>query len=246
MLTVLDEHTNDPELHKRTLVNGKITHGYQFQDPAKRRIPTSYYATNSGVALAILKHPRRLAPGLEGGLRIGVVGLGTGSLATYADKGDMIRFYDINPEVLRLAGPGGYFTYLQDCPAKWDVVLGDARLSLERELEAGEAQRFDVLVLDAFSSDAIPAHLLTQEAFDLYLKHLRGPESVLAVHISNKVLDLRPVIWGIAQHFGLSAAFIENSGDDKITCSSDWMLLSRGSVRADEARAAGGHGDGQP
>jgi hypothetical protein len=227
VLTILNEDANDPTQHRHTLLNGRIIHGYQFQAADRRQQPVSYYGPTSGVGLAVRCHPRRGAPTPEQQrLRIGVVGLGTATMAAWARPGDYVRFYEINPTVLALATDARYFTYLRDCPARWDVVLGDARLSLERELRSGP-QQFDILVLDAFSSDAIPAHLLTQEAFAVYLAHLRDQNSILAVHVSNKVLDLRPVVWALAAHFGLASAAIYARGDDDLTYTSDWMLLTR-------------------
>ena len=169
----------------RTLVHGTITHGLQFLAPDRRRFPTTYYGRQSGVGLAIL-NTRHSAQ------RVGVIGLGAATLASYGRPGDYYRFYEINPLVIEVARK--QFTYLSDCPAKVDVVLGDARLSLDRE----PSQQFDVLAVDAFSSDSIPVHLLTLEAFRLYFRHLR-PDGVLAVHVSNTHLKLEPVVGRLAQ-----------------------------------------------
>src|SRR5207248_4401523 len=160
---------------------GTIVHGKQFLDPDRRGLPTSYYGPRSGIGLALLDARA------HGPLRVGVVGPGAGTLAAYGRAGDVFRFYDINSGVVELAR--SEFTFLKDSPAKVEVALGDARLSLERE----RPQNFDVLALDAFSSDAIPVHLLTVEAFKTYLRHLK-PGGVLAVHISNRYLDLVPVV----------------------------------------------------
>ena len=150
------------------LRHGRITHGQQFQADDKRGEPTAYYGRDSGVGLALEHHPRRTE-----GLRIGVVGLGVGTLAAYGRPRDTMRFYELNPEVIRLAGPdAAWFTYLRDSPAAIEIAAGDARLVLERELLLGTPQRFDVLAIDAFSSDSIPVHLLTREAVDVYLRHL--------------------------------------------------------------------------
>src|SRR5262249_23678636 len=152
---------------------------------------TTYYTERSGIGLALLHHPRRAA----GSLRVGVVGLGTGTIAAYGQAGDTYRFYDINPAVVALSeGPQRMFTYLRDGPARVEIVLGDARLSLERERKRSGAQGFDVLAIDAFTSDSIPVHLLTKEAFELYLSHLARPDGILAIHISNRQLDLAPVV----------------------------------------------------
>ena len=172
------------------LCHGRITHGLQFTDPEKSRWATTYYGEDSGVGQAIL-YFREL-----GAVRVGAVGLGVGTLASYAQPGDDYRFYEINPAVLRMAKT--YFTYLRDCRGRCEVTMGDARLSLERQTP----QRFNVLVLDAFSGDAIPTHLLTREAFEIYERH-RAPGGVIAIHISNRYLDLAPVVRGLAEHFHL-------------------------------------------
>jgi len=198
----------------RSLSHGTIIHGKQFLEPDRRDWPTSYYGLRSGVGLALLG-----ARG-HGPLRVGVVGLGAGTLAAYGRTGDVFRFYDINPDVVELARTE--FTFLKDCPAKVEVALGDARLSMERE----PAQNFDLLALDAFSSDAIPVHLLTVEAFKTYLRHLK-PGGVLAVHISNRYLDLVPVVQQAARHLSLELRQVENDDeDDAGVYRSDWMLLS--------------------
>ena len=198
----------------RALSHGTIIHGKQFLEPDRRDWPTSYYGLRSGVGLALLD-----ARG-HGPLRVGVVGLGAGTLAAYGRTGDVFRFYDINPEVVELARTE--FTFLKDSPAKVEVALGDARLSLERE----PVRNFDVLALDAFSSDAIPVHLLTVEAFKTYLRHLK-PGGILAVHISNRYLDLVPVVQQAARHLSLELRQVENDDEDDVgVYRSDWMLLS--------------------
>jgi len=151
---------------------------------------------------------------------VGVVGLGAGTLAAYGRSGDAFRFYDINPKVVELAR--SEFSFLADSRAQVEVALGDARLSLEREPD----QNFDVLALDAFSSDAIPVHLLTVEAFGTYLRHLRRG-GILAVHISNRYLDLVPVVQQAARALSLELRQVENEDDDEAgVYRSDWMLLS--------------------
>jgi SAM-dependent methyltransferase len=198
----------------RVLSNGTIIHGKQFLQEDRRDWPTTYYGPTSGVALAILDFRKR------GALRVGVVGLGAGTLAAYGRAGDVFRFYDINPQVVQLAR--SEFSFLKDSPAQVDVQLGDARLSLEREAP----QNFDVLALDAFSSDAIPVHLLTIEAFRAYLKQLRAG-GILAVHISNRYLDLIPVVQQAAQALSLELREVHNGDDDDAgVYRSDWLLLS--------------------
>jgi hypothetical protein len=204
------------------LVHGQTVHGYQSLDPELRRRPLSYYGLNSGIGILM----RNLPAGLH---RTGVIGLGTGSLAAYGIPGDYYRFYEINSAEIpwTVAGEHCYFTFIRDSAAKVDVLLGDGRLSLEAEAARSEFQRFDVLVLDAFSGDAIPTHLLTREAFEIYLKHLRGPQSVIAVHITNKVLNLAPVLAGLAQSLGLRGIHIYRPWRPEASASSDWVLLSR-------------------
>jgi hypothetical protein len=160
-------------------------------------------------------------------LRVGILGLGIGVLSAYGQPGDVIRYYEINPEVARLAeGEGGYFNFLNDCPAQTQIVLGDARISLEQELAAGQPQHFDLLVLDTFNSGSIPVHLVTREAFAVYLQHL-NPDGIIALHISNNYLDLRPVIWKIADEFDLGTVVIENPRDNERASLSIWMLVTR-------------------
>jgi hypothetical protein len=211
--------------HNYVLAHGITTHGMQFLVEPYDRWATSYYGAGSGAGLAM-----DTAEPVTGGRHIGVVGLGTGSLAAYGMPEDRMRIYEINPDVLTLARER--FTYLSQTAAEVKIVMGDARLSMEDELRRNAAQDFDVLVLDAFSSDAIPIHLLTEEAFALYLQHLQ-PAGIIAVHISNRYLDLRPVVESMAKHFNLHLATISHnpSDDDWWLYRTTWMLLSR-----DEAR----------
>ncbi len=215
------------------LGHGAIMHGVQYTSAERRREPTGYYGEESGGGLALRHFPRD-----EDGLRVGLIGLGAGTLAAYGQPGDVFRFYEINPAVIRLAeGEGGYFTYLADCPARVEIVPGDGRLSLERELAAAGPQRYDVLVLDAFSSDSIPVHLLTRESFALYLAHL-APDGVLAVHISNRHLNLQPVVARLAAHFDLQAALIDSSGDGKAISNATWALLTRNTAFLEQPEIA--------
>lgn len=204
----------------RKLVHGVITHGLQFENPIQSRWATTYYGESSGVGLAI-KHLRRP----EGQRRIGLVGLGTGTLAVYGRKGDQLSIYEINPDVVTIARQ--YFTFLSECEAQVEVIPGDARLSMEEELAAGKPHAFDLLVLDAFSSDAIPIHLLTREVMDVYLRHLRE-DGILAVHISNRYLDLQPVVEKLADASGLVTATITDDSEDSWWIyRTKWMLLAR-------------------
>ena len=178
-----------------------------------RRQPTTYYTQTSGIGrLLEALHPS-LTP-----LKVGVIGLGTGTLACYGAKGDIFRFYDINPGVLRIAERD--FTFLQDSDATIQVVLGDARLSLEREPN----QNFDVLAIDAFSSDAIPVHLITSQALAIYRRHMK-PGGVIAFHVTNRFLNLAPVVEALARAQGLHVMLIADIPDAPAS-SSDWVLLS--------------------
>jgi hypothetical protein len=210
-----------PELNSLELRHGQISHG--FQSRLRPKEPTLYYARTSGIG--------RLLGGADAcpqpcPRRIGIIGLGAGTLAAYGRPGDTMKFYELNPQVIAYSeGPDPYFTFLRDSSAKIETVLGDARLSLEREFAEKGPQNFDVLVIDAFSSDAIPAHLLTSEALDVYLKHLRGPNSVLAFHVSNKVLDLRYVLAALAAQKQLAVVRL-NKRDSNEAERSDWVMLA--------------------
>jgi spermidine synthase len=170
---------------------------------------------------------------------VGVVGLGVGTLATYGRPGDYIRFYEINPEVTRIAHDQRFFTYLKDCQAKLELITGDARLSMESELQRNQPQLFDILMIDAFTGDAIPIHLLTKEAFEVYLREIRQPDGMIALHITNAHLDLRPVMLSVAEHFQLHYAFLHSEGDGTITTYSDWVLLSRDQMAMDSVSIPG-------
>jgi len=211
-LKVMDEVADDSDEPVRRLMHGTITHGEQFLKPEFQGRPTTYYGPNSGVGRAIRQDQ-------EGGpVRVGVIGLGAGTLAAYGRAGDYFRFYEINPLVLLLARTE--FTFLKICKARLDVALGDARLSLEREAP----QNFDVLAVDAFSSDAIPVHLLTREAFVLYFRHL-NPAGVLAVHVSNKHLNLTPVVKLIAASLRKDARLVDTEDEPNDVFGSTWVLV---------------------
>ena len=208
----------------RLLTHGLTQHGIQYTSAELRRLPTTYYGPESGIGLALTRHARRLSPdSAASSLRVGVVGLGVGTLAAYGRPGDVLRFYEIDPAVVRVARQ--YFAYLEDTRAEVEVVLGDARLRLEDELARGDVQRFDVLAVDAFLGDAIPVHLLTMECVAVYREHLREG-GLLAVHISNRLLDFRPVMDALAIRFGLRVAEIRSSGSlAKGTRNATWVVL---------------------
>jgi spermidine synthase len=212
-LKVADEGTIGEEGSYRKLLHGAINHGEQYMDPVRTLEPTTYYGRHSGVGLAILQN-RHSAQ------RVGVIGLGTGTLASYGQPGDYYRIYEINPLVIEVAKKE--FSFLRGCRAKCDVVLGDARLSMERE----EPQQFDTLAVDAFSGDSIPVHLLTKEAFQLYFRHLK-PDGVLAVHVSNRFLDLQPVVKKLAESLGKTAVLIDTDDvQDTELFGSTWVLVT--------------------
>ena len=202
--------------------HGVTVHGLQFIKPELRDVPTTYYIPDGGAGLALMNHPRA-----GEGLKVGMLGLGIGTLAVYGQPGDEYRLYEINSIVVDLAeGQAGYFSFVSDSQAHVTSVLGDARISLERELAEGHPQNFDVLVLDTFSSDSIPVHLVTKEAFDLYLKHL-APDGIIAAHISNLHLDLKPVFWQLAKHYGLHLILVDYPGDSNGGYPTEWLLLAR-------------------
>jgi hypothetical protein len=209
-----------PPDHVRTLQHGAIRHGAQIMEPeADRRKASSYYGPNSGFGLAIQALQDKGGP-----LNVAVIGLGTGTTAAYGRNGDLIRFYEINPQVVDLAQK--HFRYLSDSAAKVEVALGDARLTLERE----RAPQFDLIAVDAFSGDSIPTHLLTIEALDAYFSRLK-PEGVLVIHTTNRYLTLPPVIKVLAEHRQLQAGLIEHEPSEEESnmqqSDSDWVLVSR-------------------
>jgi hypothetical protein len=215
------------------LVHGGILHGYQFADPLRRKEATTYYVDESGAGVAVNQFPRELGPdGRSRGIRVGVVGLGAGTMATHARSGDIYRFYEIDPKVIAISEDFFFFRKdAEDRGAKTEVVPGDARIQMEQEPD----QNYDVLVLDAFSGDAIPAHLLTLESFELYKRHLRKDDKgriqgILAVHISNKHLDLAPVVAALRRRFDLEAIVIsasESPYESSAFTGSDWILLTQ-------------------
>lgn len=215
VLRVEDRAVENPTLAKRLLRHGAIDHGFQFLAPEKQQLPTAYYGNESGVGLALTHFAR------ADGRRIGVVGLGTGTLLTYGKANDYFRVYDIDPAVVELAQT--YFSYIKNTAARYDIVVSDARLALEREAP----QAFDMLVLDAFSGDAIPMHLLTEQALQLYLRHLR-PDGVLAIHITNHYLDLRPLVSGMASRAGYDYLLVQSEPSEQMGWyRADWALLSK-------------------
>jgi spermidine synthase len=213
-LRVTEDLESDTTAYTRTLIHGTIQHGTQVFSDELRMTPTTYYGHNSGVGLA-LDHCCGSRP-----RRVGIIGLGTGTLAAYGRKGDVFRFYDINPLVEKIAQ--SRFTYLRETPARVEIVMGDARLSLVAE----PTQNYDVLVVDAFSGDAIPVHLLTREAIALYMRQLR-PNGILAVHVSNQYLNLPPIVREEADYAGMKSVLVSSDDDEDIgVYSADWVLVT--------------------
>jgi hypothetical protein len=253
-LAVLEGDASLPQWHYYALRSGRVIHGRQYPEGQKRYQPTAYFGPRSGIGLLMLHSPGRAAAvPTEVSLRLGVVGLGAGTIAAYGRAGDYIRYYEINPDVISTASdPKGYFTFLEDSRAKIEIIPGDGRLSMERELRNGHPQQFDVLVIDAFSGDAVPVHLITAEAIAVYLEQLK-PDGVLAFQITNGYLDLRPVLREVARRFNLRGAWVHDdvansaprlhtlaengagastdtprmSPTRGVSSTSDWVLLSR-------------------
>ncbi|MGM9487638.1 fused MFS/spermidine synthase [Ideonella sp. YS5] len=199
------EYANDRGDTVRTLYNGSIVHGTQIRSPdaARRLMPTTYYGAGSGVALAMKR--------FEGAPKsVGVIGLGIGTLAAYGRAGDDFRFYEINPHSQLVAERD--FSYLRESAARHQVMLGDARLSLQGESARGQPNRFDLLVVDAFSGDSIPVHLITQEALSVYRQHIK-PHGLIAFHVSNLFLNLEPVVEQLAADAGLQAVYLRSTVD---------------------------------
>ncbi len=209
----------------RQLYNGSTLHGVQFQDPEYRNSPSTYYGVATGIGALLLQGDP------QGPRRVGVVGLGAGTLAAYGRPGDLFRFYEIDPAVIELASDGGRFSFLSDSEAEIEIVPGDARLSLAAEQAGGVVQDFDVLVIDAFSSDAIPVHLLTREAFGIYLDAL-ADDGLLAIHLSNRHFALEPLVLRLGGSVGMDGLCIENPVLRRLrSMRSLWIFLGRDPTR---------------
>lgn len=216
-------HSPQPQVTPIMMLNGAVRHGLQVQGPGMSRTPLLYYHEKSGIGLAIEYARQKF-----GNLRIGVVGLGCGTLAAYGQPSDYIRFYEISPLVESLARQ--HFTYLKDCPAEITTVSGDARISLNID----QPQKFDLLVVDAFSGDSIPLHLMTEEAVEIYRRHLH-PESMIAFHISNNSLDLTAPVEALARHSGMDSLMVVSpnapaqgwTGARWVLCTTDKPFIQR-------------------
>lgn len=217
---IVDIEGDRPGLDRRVLRHGTTVHGVQLLDEKLRGQPIGYYGVVTGIGMALAQRSKA-SP-----YRLGVLGLGAGTLAAYGRETDEFRFYEIDPVVVEMAGREGHFTYLEDSSADIEVVLGDARLSLQRELDSFGSQDFDLLVIDCFSSDSLPVHLLTKQALELYRAHL-APDGLLAFHISNRFFDLEPIIYRLASELDLSALTIKNQNAGiRLATRSWWVFLS--------------------
>ena len=207
--------------HRHKLYHGNIKHGTQYWQPDKRDYPTTYFSKRSGIGLALRYHPNRL----QGkGIKVGILGLGAGTIAYYCNEKDHFRFYEINQIVTEMAYR--HFTYLSEAEGKIEVLMGDGRITMEQELANTGPQKYDVLAIDAFSGDAVPVHLLTKEAFSLYFKHLKE-DGILAIHISNKYLQLENVIYGMINEFKIGSQYVKTRKKRRKDISrSTWVLLS--------------------
>jgi hypothetical protein len=232
------------------LTHGGVAHGMEYLSDSLATYPTTYYGPESGIGRVFERLGRGLDAGVHEGppLRVGVLGLGVGTLAAYTQPGDTIRFYEINPLVATLARRD--FKFLADARGTVEIAIGDGRVLLDRELREGHRRDFDVLVIDAFSGATIPVHLLTVEAADVYWSHLK-PGGVLAFHLSNHYFDLIRVARGLAEHLGCDCIVVSSFGeDDRGEYSSDWCLLTEAGWRFRDGprdrKAAAEDGDGPP
>ncbi|MEO8119483.1 MAG: fused MFS/spermidine synthase, partial [Rhodoferax sp.] len=218
----------------RSMFHGQIVHGRQNTAPDQLDQPTTYYSPDGGAGKAMQ------IKAAQGPMRVGVIGLGVGTLVSYGRKDDYFRLYEIDPMVIDIARKN--FSFLSRTAAATDIILGDARLQLEME----PAQLFDVLVVDAFSGDSVPIHLLTQEAFAQYFRHLKS-NGVLAVHITNRFLDLRPVMKTAANHFGKEVRLVDSEGNsEKLVLRSRWALISADAAWFKDPRLAGATSIAEP
>jgi len=212
-LLTIDIHREDPMDNVRQFYHGSVRHGEQYLAPERRQEPTTYYGHSSGIGLAIL-HTK------SHNKKVGLIGLGTGTLAVYGKTGDVYRGYEINPQVIDLAHKE--FSFMRDSLAHIEIVQGDARLALEKE----EPQKFDVLAVDAFSGGSVPIHLITREAMAVYLRHM-NPDGIIAFHVTNHYLRLAPVVESVAKDHGLHAVLIHDKAIDSPLSKTDWVLVAR-------------------
>jgi hypothetical protein len=234
VLSVVETDAGTPS-DQYALYHGRINHGLELRSAGSQNLPTTYYGPRSGIGAALLFHPRRAREGAPEALKVGVIGLGIGTIASYASGNDSFRFYEINEQVRDIARE--YFTYISGGGGRKEVVLGDGRISLERELREGGSQLYDVLAIDAFSGDSIPVHLLTREAFDLYASHLQA-DGILAVHVTNLHLDLKDIVRSQADRLGMEALWFDDQTETDYSLISDWVLMTRNRQFLEDPRVA--------
>jgi len=213
-LMTLDTKRDNPIDNVRQLYHGSVRHGEQYLTDSRKMEPTTYYGNTSGIGLAIAN------TGSAGVRKVGLIGLGAGTLAVYGRPGDLYRFYEINPQVMEIAE--SEFTFMRNSQAKIETVLGDARLILEKEA----SNHFDVLAVDAFSGDSIPVHLLTREALAIYGRHIND-NGIIAFHVTNRFLSLAPVVQKLATDQGMHAALIHDEAEHHPWRKTDWVLVAK-------------------
>ncbi len=201
-----------------------VDQGGQFQSAERKMQPVCGFDERSGLGLAVAHHAKRRASGPQAPLRIGIVGLGAGMIAALGREGDTMRYYELNPAVLDLSSR--HFTFMRAGKAKIDVLLGDGRLVLDRQLKANDAQRFDVLVLNAFRGAAPPMHLMTKEAFDIYVAHL-AEDGILAVNFELDTFEMAPLHRGMARRSRLDVRWFETREGDGCEGPISWALYTK-------------------
>ncbi len=222
VLRVSDDNKNS-KYRFRNLLHGDIMHGGQFMEKEYNRLPIGYYGPSSGIGLALTEHPSR-TDSVKKGIKVGMIGLGVGCISIYGNEKDVFRYYEINPLVEVMARK--YFTYLKDSKFRTDVIISDGRTALERELKETGSQQFDVLAIDAFTGDMIPTHLLTKEAIELYLKHLKD-DGILVFNITNKYLNLFSVLEGQSKSLNMPLYFFQQAPDQSGLTLAYWALLTK-------------------
>jgi hypothetical protein len=221
VLKVTEENLGTPSW-QRSLTHGDIIHGIQLMDSLNSYLPFTYYAPESGIGLTLTQYPARFDTAYPG-MKVGMIGLGIGTISAYSTNKDLYKYYELNPAIEPIARK--YFKYLAYAQSKTVVITGDGRKSLERELQQTGSNNFDVLAVDAFSGDVIPAHLLTQEAVEMYMKHLK-PGGILAFHITNRYIDLIPVMGGISEYIHLPMNYFILQANERNPISSLWVLFT--------------------
>jgi hypothetical protein len=238
VVKVARANEDEPEERRLTLYQAGIDQGGQYQVPERKMQAICGFDMDSGLGMALAYHAKRRQGGPQTPLRIGVIGLGAGMIATLGREGDTLRYYELNPAVFSLTSR--HFTFLKESKAKIDVLLGDGRLVLERQLKAGERQNFDILVLDAFRGASPPMHLMTREAFLIYFGHL-AENGILAVNFELDTFEVAPLHRGMAKQFGVDVGWFETRQDDDFCLAPiSWALYTRdkGFLTADVVRKA--------